>query len=286
MEGEGDRAYRRLRGRTLVGLPLLLVGLMFGVLMALDAWLEGALGNAWLLIGEHAVYWVVPAIFAVRAGIDWRELLGARAGVLREWRWVPLTAWLLAAGLGAFWLFYAPLSFVAPALVENWALADPFLYVRGEFAANAITFVALVVLAPIGEELVFRGLLLRAWTARHGAAYAIGASSLLFAIFHVDVLGAFVFGAVLCLLARATGGLWVPIAVHALNNLVACAIEAAWVEGDWPVTTDVAAFRAQWPWAIAAGLAGAAGLWALRRYWLAPSEAKNADAGRAPAQSP
>ncbi len=85
-------------------------------------------------------------------------------------------------------------------------------------------------LAPASEELVFRGVLLRALIVRRGATYATYVSALAFAALHlldpnawlaVPVL--FVVGVVLAKQAIATGRLARPFLTHAAFNLVAIA---------------------------------------------------------------
>jgi uncharacterized protein len=76
------------------------------------------------------------------------------------------------------------------------------------------------VLAPLTEELVFRGLLYRAWEARWGWVSATLASSAIFAAYHANFLPAFVAGIVYVCLYRRTGSIWAPIAVHSVYNVV------------------------------------------------------------------
>ncbi|WP_049623316.1 CPBP family intramembrane glutamic endopeptidase [Frateuria defendens] len=87
--------------------------------------------------------------------------------------------------------------------------------------------------APLIEELLFRGLLLSALLQRFGAGWAVAISSLLFATVHLPDLG-FLWYAVpnLTLLAVAlawlrlrSGSLWPAVLAHGVNNLLAV---AAW----------------------------------------------------------
>lgn len=96
--------------------------------------------------------------------------------------------------------------------------------VRGD-ALTAILIGLLVVLAPsFAEEVVFRGLALRAFTARLGPAVGIGLSSLLFGLIHVDppqASGAAVIGVALGFVTHRTGSLVPAMAAHAANNAAA-----------------------------------------------------------------
>jgi membrane protease YdiL (CAAX protease family) len=91
------------------------------------------------------------------------------------------------------------------------------------------------VLAPLYEEILFRGFALRAWLITHGARAAILRSSLLFVVAHVLFVGGETFGdavrlafvggvarvpvaLVLGWLFVRTGSLWAPIGLHAAFN--------------------------------------------------------------------
>ncbi len=92
---------------------------------------------------------------------------------------------------------------------------------RGD-AVTAILIGLLVALAPaFAEEVLFRGLLLRALLARFGPAVAVVASSLLFGLIHVDppqATGAALIGLALGFMTCRTGSLWPAMAAHAANN--------------------------------------------------------------------
>ncbi len=87
-----------------------------------------------------------------------------------------------------------------------------------------LIFVALVLLAPFVEEVLFRGFLFRAFRRTFGFWIGAIGVSLLFAVAHgqanvgVDV---FVLSMFLCYLREKTDSLWPSIALHALKNLVA-----------------------------------------------------------------
>ncbi len=100
---------------------------------------------------------------------------------------------------------------------------------------TALAVLAAVVLAPIAEELLFRGLLYRALRRRRGVVGAALASSLVFSVVHLDVavtqplalVGLVLVGCVLALALERTGGLLVPIAAHAAYNATALAAAIA-----------------------------------------------------------
>lgn len=93
---------------------------------------------------------------------------------------------------------------------------------------HLLTALTLVVLAPVLEELVFRGYLFKAW--RHswlGASGTILLTSVLFLSLHLGQYGwaimgqLFVFAVILGLAREKTGSLVTPWLLHLLNNLVA-----------------------------------------------------------------
>jgi len=99
-------------------------------------------------------------------------------------------------------------------------------------AVYATLAVIVVLVAPVIEETVFRGLLLRTFMRRTGFWPAALLSSLIFAIFHtyeVDTLAGavtlagvvFTLGLTNCLLVRWSGRLSAGIIVHALFNALA-----------------------------------------------------------------
>lgn len=83
-----------------------------------------------------------------------------------------------------------------------------------------------VVLAPLAEELIFRGLLHRNLRRRMSVVPATIISSVLFALVHVDVvlsqpialIGLTLAGAVMAIAYERTGSLVVPVVIHAVYN--------------------------------------------------------------------
>lgn len=97
---------------------------------------------------------------------------------------------------------------------------------------TALAVLAAVLLAPVAEELLFRGLLYRALRRRRGVAVAAVVSAAVFAVVHLDVavtqplalVGLALVGVVLALAYERTGGLLVPVAAHAGYNGAALAV--------------------------------------------------------------
>jgi membrane protease YdiL (CAAX protease family) len=118
-------------------------------------------------------------------------------------------------------------------LDERQTLPDE-LGIKGSSLNLALVVVLITVIAPLGEELFFRGYFfaaLRNWKGWRPAAIVTG---LVFGAIHIGSapigftvpLGVFGFG--LCLLYQHTGSLYPCIALHALNNAVALGLTQKW----------------------------------------------------------
>lgn len=88
--------------------------------------------------------------------------------------------------------------------------------------------ITLCVLAPISEEIIFRGFLLNAGIGfgHRGRLLAVVITSLLFALVHTQYhypatfISLFVFSAILCEVRIRTGSLLMPMVLHSANNIV------------------------------------------------------------------
>lgn len=93
-------------------------------------------------------------------------------------------------------------------------------------AGLVLIFISFVVLAPLAEELLFRGVILRALTPRLGAAGAVFLQALIFAGLHwepdlvVQVIGLFIIGLVLGFVTIRRGSLGLAMMLHAGVNLL------------------------------------------------------------------
>lgn len=84
-------------------------------------------------------------------------------------------------------------------------------------------FISTVIVSPISEELIFRGVLLNRLRLFTPTIFAILISSLLFGAFHTfgSIISAFVFAICMAILYIKTENICVPILAHFLNNLFA-----------------------------------------------------------------
>lgn len=169
------------------------------------------------------------ALLALVAWMMERIRPGILAGLLTP---IPPERRLETAVVVGIRIFY-PFAFFGGVVTWLWITGGP-LAVQRHFPTDLIhanseaaffsprgmvhTFLA-VALAPMVEEVVFRGLLYRAWEKEWGWISAAVASSAVFGFFHLHFMSAFLSGLVFACLYRRTGTLVAPIIAHALGNL-------------------------------------------------------------------
>lgn len=139
-----------------------------------------------------------------------------------------LSLLMFSLGIASIFFYLVSLAFpsYAALLLENTSILEgiesrfPGLY-------NGLVGLLVIVIAPVVEELIFRGVLLQRWATKWGMRKALVASSLLFGLLHINnPVGLTLFGLVMGLLYVRTRSLWVPIFCHGLNNLAAVGIVA------------------------------------------------------------
>ncbi|MCH7702320.1 MAG: CPBP family intramembrane metalloprotease, partial [Planctomycetes bacterium] len=253
--GNHEGPFRRVRVRSL----LVLVGL--GLIITPVFWLPIAavvededltrqlLGIAFF---TFPLWWILRQ--RKRANLSLMSLVGESPAPGTVVRSLTVVLPLGLASIGSVYLVYYPLSFLAPGFVQIWLL-DPIYFVTPPPGTDypvlyaALGGLAGIVIAPILEELIFRGLVLQRWAHKWGPRAGILGSSALFAVGHPDVLGAFLVGCVLSALYLRTRSLLVPIACHVANNCLSALAELVFSKYDMPGPFDVAGvaeFQSEW----------------------------------------
>ena len=100
-------------------------------------------------------------------------------------------------------------------------LTDLASVARTPGALGVLVALCLILVVPLGEELLFRGYVFRGLHRGHGPLTAILASSVLFALFHFDLVqgaGVLIVGLAIGWVRQVTGSLLPAIAAHAPNN--------------------------------------------------------------------
>lgn len=223
-------------GTAVVLLPLwrpLLLGLLALVLCDAAAERAPAHGEAWRV----AAFWAGFAaplvdwlLVARRRGYSLRDVMGTH-GIVRELGAVLLTTFAVL-GVRMGWL--AARLWLDP----GWGEGAPTSLDIEHPLLRLPLLIVVVVVGPIAEEILFRGLVFRRLLRRWPPLLAALGSSLLFGAAHFDLVGSTFMGLALVALYVQSRSLWVPVAAHALNNLLAMLAQAALFErileqGSW-----------------------------------------------------
>ena len=182
------------------------------------------------------VYNFVTTILFYGAMLGAVLLFAARAGLLRAWRelgmarppyWVIPLMLPLAVGLQ---LLTGVVSTLLSPLLGGMTNPQGCDISTGFGADPALGVIAIVVIAPVVEEITFRGFIYGGLRSRLGASWAVVVSSLVFAVAHTLSVGGsilllgpslFIAGVALALVYQRTRSLYPGMALHASFNLIA-----------------------------------------------------------------
>ena len=208
-----------------VGVALLASQLLVGVIMV--AFLgDDVLLPVWSTIYSALVY--ALALFLV-IFVPWRLLklktTRDELGLSGLPRWSDLG--LSVVGVVVYFVLAVIVTGVFMALLPNlnWDQAQDVGFENLTFWWDrALAFVALVVVAPVAEEIIFRGWLYGKFRAKMPAWVSIILVSALFGLMHGQwnvAVNVFCLSVVLCLLREITGTIWSGMVVHMLKNGIA-----------------------------------------------------------------
>jgi len=180
-------------------------------------------------IAVLSVNFIALTGFTFAAGILRRKISWVQLGLKTEDFRPVYLLWALGIAIGLLPLRGA-VAIAAQLIFEGGieslnARAD--LFSAGGFGmANAlVNIIGVGILAPAAEEFYFRGLLHNWFRQRWGAVHSIAASSMLFGIAHFDSIGvavsAAIMGAAIGYAYEHSKSLWLPIAIHVVNNSIA-----------------------------------------------------------------
>lgn len=171
---------------------------------------------------QYALSLVVYAV--VIGGLMWWRKAKLQDLGLRRFRlrWLAVVAGLYMAQAGLIIVIFALVQVLLPQvnLDEKQKVLEYGLHGWGWW----LSFASSVVIAPVIEEIMFRGIMFTAIARRWPVWLAAIGSSLAFAYLHGQVnvgIYTFVLGLLLCWLYRRSRSIIPGIALHFLNNLVA-----------------------------------------------------------------
>jgi hypothetical protein len=193
------------------------------------------IGRLMLLLSiQSLLLFGVIYLIAVR----WRGVTWAELGFV-----APSASWLSRAVLLALLCFplVGTITWLQQQVTgqpfENpqFELLTPPSFAWGDYLA---TLLVAGVIAPIVEEIAFRGLLYRWLRERTGGALAMAISALAFSVLHgipMLIPGIFVLGLILAWVYDRTRSIWIPILMHGVYNaVVTTALYMALAQGIGP----------------------------------------------------
>ena len=190
--------------------------------------------NIGLTLFQNAALLGAAFLFArISGGRPSAEDFGLARAPLRKAVGLLIAVWVSFYAISGVWA-------LALHLDEKQELPDRLG--AGDSLGNTLLVVLLItIVAPLGEELFFRGFFFRALKNWRGVVPAAILTGLVFGAIHLGsspvafTVPLAVFGIGLCLLYHWSGSLYPSIALHALNNSVALGVALKW-SWEIPVT--------------------------------------------------
>ena len=206
-----------------VGVPLLVLPLVTRLTAALDSPRREAVG---VVINYSAM--ALPSLLILRRQLASLPEETVPDGGWLQWRWQPLPGACLTALVG--WFKVTPIvvftGWFLVRLFGNPSGSNPLLELvlesRDPLALSLLALTA-VVLAPLFEEVIFRGTLLPVLARRTGRGTGVVLSGLLFGMAHISIgelAPLTVLGIGLALVRLSSGRLFPCVLMHSLWNAV------------------------------------------------------------------
>ena len=219
LEVRDPSACFRLR-ELLVWLPLGAL-LWFPAAGLLLGWHRLAMREDGLVLAAAWFYLTVLAWMLATLRRERLSLLDLLGPLPRGPQWLDVVVLpLLHLGFsGALMLcFVSMLARWRPSQLAHWMRGNGGLDLGHTGVVGSLLVIA--VLAPLVEELVFRGILLHRAARRFGVVRGLLATALLFGVLHINPVGLFAFGLLLGATALQTRSLWLTTFAHMVNNAV------------------------------------------------------------------
>lgn len=188
----------------------LLAGIVLGAFVALTgAGYDGALGAS---LGNLLAFGAALWLAALLSGRPPRELFPLRPVPGRVWAAVSVTT--------VGWQFLG--SEIDNALRIAFPPPEWVVGLMSQLSGGSLSSLALLILvAPVTEELFFRGALLQGFIRRYSFRTAVASSAVLFALIHINPWqfpAGLILGALFAWWTLRTGSLGPALAMHALHN--------------------------------------------------------------------
>ena len=222
-----DHPFNHLRSRSL--LVWLVVSLVFVTPLFLlttlipDPLFELIIGQVWFC--GLILVWFFHQV--KKHKLKPQQIIGKLPPKWESLRLIVMVVPALMFSIGTTQLVYLLVSFLAPEFLEELLEEDLFLTAAETsfpFLYNLLLSISLVILAPVLEELLFRGILLQRWRVKWGVTPALIISALIFGILHFNVIALFNVGLLMAVLYWRSNCLLIPIICHGINNGLVVAV--------------------------------------------------------------
>ena len=223
--------FERIRARALAGyailafiatiLTIFILESIFPVLQDESSPLHDALWGSLL----YFFFFLFTFSMLSSANLSYNRLFGA----FPAWRTLGgYSLWaipLVIFSVSSVFLLQFPLSTVMPEPIREHLTngSTTMVHEGGDkyVLANLLNFLTLVLVAPVVEEFIVRGILLTRWAVKWGVVRAVIMSSVIFALLHNNIIGMFCFACVLSIFYIRTKSLFIPMSIHITNNSIA-----------------------------------------------------------------
>lgn len=226
-----ENPFRELKVRTLV-MRFTLISIVLGFAQGIAATVTGVRVNSavsvlsiYILLFVALCLWTLTDFKSLKINFDC--VIGLLPNNYPWLRTIGLVLLTILFSLGAALVSFYVISLIAPSFVDSLLRQvsnTPVPQKSLPLLSNILSGIATIIVAPITEEFLFRGIILQRWATKWNIQVALLLSSLLFGILHANFVGLSVFGLVMGVLYIKTRTLLVPVICHGLNNILAVGV--------------------------------------------------------------
>ena len=151
-----------------------------------------------------------------------KYIRGAAAPPYRWWYLLRLTVVFLLFSVGTGLLSFYLLFLAAPEYTQSLleSLSESSQSSSLPVVNQILSTINLVIVAPITEEFIFRGIILHRLAEKWNVAIAVWVSSIIFGLLHPNPIGIAAVGMAWALIYLKTKNLMVPMVAHGMNNAI------------------------------------------------------------------
>lgn len=223
--------FEKLRGRTLIWiyvLTMILSGMIgYEIARPFSDNKSNHLPEIIISLLSYVLYFIICSPILIRSKLSYSRLFGEFPQASTIKKYIIWTVPLILLSIVVFYLQFLLLHHFMPKVADWWindnSVSIP-LPLQDSLLTMVLGFITIVLVAPIFEEFFIRGILLTRWSIKWGTPKAILMSSFIFGILHFNIIDAFFFGFVMCVLYIRTESLYIPIVLHIANNFIAYTI--------------------------------------------------------------